>query len=79
LSKKLQSFPNFYLKVIGQTRAEGDADANQRLASARAQAVAELLKQQGIPEWRIRTEAAPSDNENGQFQSVVFEVGQRPY
>ena len=79
LSKKLQSFPNFYLKVIGQTRAEGDADANQRLASARAQAVAELLKQQGVPDWRMRTEASPSDNENGQFQSVIFEVGQRPY
>jgi outer membrane protein OmpA-like peptidoglycan-associated protein len=79
LSKKLQSFPNFYLKVIGQTRAEGDAAANQRLAAARAEAVAQMLKQHGVPDWRIRTEASPSTSENGQFQSVVFELGQRPY
>lgn len=79
LSKKLQSFPNFYLKVIGQTRAEGDAAANERLAAARAKAVAEMLKQHGVPEWRIRTKASPSTRENGQFQSVIFEVGQRPY
>jgi outer membrane protein OmpA-like peptidoglycan-associated protein len=79
LSKKLQSFPNFYLKVIGQTRAEGDAAANQRLAAARAEAVAQMLQQHGVPDWRIRTEAFPSTSENGQFQSVVFELGQHPY
>jgi outer membrane protein OmpA-like peptidoglycan-associated protein len=79
LVKRLQSFPNFYLEVIGQTRAEGNADANKRLAKARAEAVANLLKQNGLPDWRIRTKAAPSGNQNGQFQSVVFKVGQQPY
>ncbi len=79
LAKRLQSFPNFYLEVIGQTRAEGNADANRRLATARADAVATLLKQNGLEDWRIRTEAAPSGDQNGQFQSVVFRVGQQPY
>lgn len=79
LVKRLQSFPNFYLEVIGQTRAEGNADANRRLAEARANAVADLLKQNGLPDWRIRTKAAPSGNQNGQFQSVIFKVGQQPY
>jgi ABC-type nitrate/sulfonate/bicarbonate transport system substrate-binding protein/outer membrane protein OmpA-like peptidoglycan-associated protein len=79
LVKRLQSFPNFYLEVIGQTRAEGNADANRRLATARADTVATLLKQNGLEDWRIRTEAAPSGDQNGQFQSVVFRVGQQPY
>ena len=79
LAKRLQSFPNFYLEVTGQTRAEGNADANKQLAKARAEAVASLLEKNGIPDWRIRTKAAPSDNQNGQFQSVIFSVGQQPY
>ena len=79
LVKRLKSFPNFYLKVIGQTRAEGNADANRQLATARAEAVAGLLKQNGLPDWRLKTDAAPSANQNGQFQSVIFHVGQQPY
>ena len=79
LAKRLQSFPNFYLEVTGQTRAEGNADANKQLAKARAEAVASLLEKNGISDWRIRTKAAPSGNQNGQFQSVIFSVGQQPY
>ncbi len=79
LVKRLKSFPNFYLEVIGQTRAEGNASANQRLAEARAEAVASLLKSNGLPDWRIRTQAAPSGNQNGHYQSVIFRVGQQPY
>ena len=79
LAKRLQSFPNFYLEVTGQTRAEGNADANKQLAKARAEAVASLLEKNGISDWRIRTKAAPSGNHNGQFQSVIFSVGQQPY
>ena len=53
--------------------------ANKQLAKARAEAVASLLEKNGIPDWRIRTKAAPSGNQNGQFQSVIFSVGQQPY
>ena len=79
LAKKLKSFPEFYVRLIGQTRAEGNADANQRLAEQRASAVSQLLIAEGIGQQRIRTEAAPSAERSGAAQSVRFVVGQRPY
>jgi len=79
LARQLEAFPTFYLQIIGQTRSEGDADANQRLANDRASAVADLLSQEGIPAWRVRTLAAPSQSASGNYQSVLFQVGQLPY
>jgi outer membrane protein OmpA-like peptidoglycan-associated protein len=79
LARQLEAFPTFYLQIIGQTRSEGDADANQRLANDRASAVADLLSQEGIPAWRVRTQAAPSQSASGNYQSVLFQVGQLPY
>ena len=78
-ARKLSNFPEFYLRIIGQTRAEGDAEANQRLAEARAAAVAQQLAQDGIGQERIRTEAAPSGDRDVTAQSVRFVVGQLPY
>jgi outer membrane protein OmpA-like peptidoglycan-associated protein/ABC-type taurine transport system substrate-binding protein len=79
LAKRLQSFPLFYLRVIGHTRSEGDADANRRLAQARAEAAAQFLISQGVAVPRIRTEAAPAALTGGEAQSVSFVVGQLPY
>ena len=79
IAKQLKTFPEFYLRLIGQTRAEGDPDANRRLASQRADAVAELLLAAGIGRQRIRTEAAPSVDLGGEAQSVRFVLGQLPY
>ena len=79
LAKRLAAFPNFYLKLIGQTRAEGNVDANQRLAEQRAKAVSQRLTEQGVEIERIHTEAAPSNQRGGAAQSVVFQVGQLPY
>ncbi len=79
VAKKLQTFPEFYVRLIGQTRAEGDADANRRLAEQRANAVAERLTSAGVGSQRIRTEAAPSVDRSGSAQSVRFVVGQLPY
>ena len=79
LARQLEAFPNFYLEIIGQTRAEGNVSANQRLATDRADAVADLLRQEGVENWRIRTEAAPSRSASGSYQSVLFQVGQLPY
>ncbi len=79
LSKRLQSFPEFYLRVIGQARAEGDPEANRQLAQARADAAAQYLIGQGLSADRIRTEAAPSTVAGGEAQSVLFVVGQVPY
>lgn len=79
LAKRLQSFPQFYLRVIGQTRAEGDPEANRQLAQARAEAAAKHLLAEGVPAPRLRTEAAPSASGEGEAQSVSFFVGQVPY
>ncbi|MBI5387946.1 MAG: OmpA family protein [Verrucomicrobia bacterium] len=79
LAKRLQSFPQFYLRVIGQTRAEGDPEANRQLAQARAEAAARQLMADGIAAHRLRTEAAPSTLAEGEAQSVAFVVGQMPY
>lgn len=79
LARRLQSFPNLYLRVIGQTRSEGDPEANRLLAQARAESVARFLGTQGINPDRIRTEAVPSSMAGGEGQTVAFVVGQLPY
>jgi outer membrane protein OmpA-like peptidoglycan-associated protein len=79
LTKRLESFPNFYLRIIGRTRSEGDADANRRLAESRAAASAEYLRRQGVLPERLRTEAAPESAASGAGQAVSFEVGQPAY
>jgi len=79
LAKRLQSFPQFYLRVVGHARAEGDPEANRQLAQSRAEAAAQFLVAQGINGNRIRTEAAPSTLKSGEAQAVSFVVGQVPY
>ncbi|MDA1273458.1 MAG: OmpA family protein [Verrucomicrobia bacterium] len=79
LAKRLNSFPQYYLRVIGHTRAEGDPDANRLLAEQRALAAADLLLAHGLSRARIHTEAAPTTVESGEAQSVAFVVGQLPY
>ena len=78
-ARKLKTFPHFYLRIIGQTRAEGDPEANRLLARERAQAVADFLTGEGIARHRIRIEAQPSADRSGSAQSVRFFVGQLPY
>ncbi len=78
-ARKLKTFPHFYLRIIGQTRAEGDREANRVLAQERARAAAGFLIGEGVPEERIRTEAQPSGDRSGAAQSVRFVVGQLPY
>jgi len=79
LAKRLQSYPRFYLRVIGHARPEGDPEANRQLAQARAEAAAQFLVTQGVNNNRIKTDAAPSKVEGGEAQAVSFVVGQVPY
>lgn len=79
LAKRLQSFPQFYMRVVGHTRAEGDPEANRILAQSRAEAAAQSLESEGLPKWRIKTEASPSSTGGGEAQAVSFYVGQLPY
>ncbi|MBL9137254.1 MAG: OmpA family protein [Verrucomicrobiales bacterium] len=78
LARRLQSFPKFYIRVVGLARAEGDAEANRALARDRAQAAAQVLAAQGINIQRIRTEAAVQST-GAEAQAVTFIVGQLPY
>jgi hypothetical protein len=79
LAEQMKTFPQFYLTVIGQSRAEGDPEANLALARSRADAVATYLVGEGLSENRIRATASPTSQRGGQAQSVQFVVGQRPY
>ena len=79
LARRLQSYPQFYLRVIGHARAEGDPEANRQLAQSRADAAAQYLTNAGVNANRIRTEALPSKSESGDAQAVSFVAGQVPY
>ena len=75
----LDSFPNFYLRVIGHARPEGDPEANKALARARAESAAAFLRDEGLAPARIRTESATTREQSGAGQTVTFAVGQLPY
>ncbi|MEE2947413.1 MAG: OmpA family protein [Verrucomicrobiota bacterium] len=79
LKRMLDSFPTFYLRVVGQARAVGDPEANHRLARSRAESVVTFLKDEGVSSNRIRTEASSADSRAGSAQSVRFVLGQVPY
>jgi outer membrane protein OmpA-like peptidoglycan-associated protein/ABC-type nitrate/sulfonate/bicarbonate transport system substrate-binding protein len=79
LAKPLESLPRYYLRVVGHTRAEGDLEANRKLAQERADATAKYLVEKGIAPDRIRAEAAQAEGSGGDAQSVAFVLGQLPY
>jgi len=79
VARRLKTFPRFYLRVIGNARAEGDPEANRLLAQSRAESAANFLIGQGVSANRLRTETAPSAVTGGEAQAVSFAVGQRAY
>jgi len=81
LAERLNSMPGYYVLVVGHARAEGDASANQQLASDRASAAADALRQGGVHANRIHatTDVAAAGQGNGDAQSVSFVVGRPPY
>lgn len=79
LAKKVKAWPEYYLLVTGHARAEGDAEANRRLATQRAEHVVEFLVQQGIGKNRTRARTAEPSTRGGAAQSVSFTVGRIPY
>ncbi|MFH1077354.1 MAG: phosphate ABC transporter substrate-binding/OmpA family protein [Pseudomonadota bacterium] len=72
LARKLAGWPYYYLKVAGHARAEGDPQANIKLAEERANAVAQLLTAYGVDKARIKASAATPSSQNGAAQSVSF-------
>ncbi len=79
LATRLASWPQYYLRIEGHARAEGDPQANLQLAMERAQAAADRLIAAGVEPNRIRTFAAPPGGSEGDSQSVSFIVGSPPY
>ena len=82
IASKLKSFPQYYLRVVGHTRKEGDPAANKILATQRAEAAAKALKALGIANHRIRAIASTLTStkmQGGAAQSVTFELLGKPY
>ena len=79
LARKLTSLPHYYLRVVGHTRAEGDRDANLRLARERARAAYDHLVSAGVSPSRLRAEAAKPSGTDGDNQSVQFILVEAPF
>lgn len=75
LGENLKTFPQYYLVVRGNVAAEGDVEANHKLAESRAQTAVDYLIQKGVDTARIR---ANTTNPNGS-STVAFVLGELPY
>ena len=76
MADRIQSWPTYYLRVVGHARTEGDKEANLKLAASRSIAVREYLVSQGVSENRLRAESAA---ELSQDAEVSFVLGHNPY
>ncbi len=79
LAERIEAWPLYYLTIVGQTRQQGDSEANRKLSVARSAAVFEALLELGVPRASMRTQARSGSSNGGAAQSVVFEVGQPSY
>ena len=55
LSQSLDRYPQSTIQIVGHTDSDGDAASNQQLSERRANAVADVLLNQGVPFNRVRT------------------------
>ncbi|WP_299726012.1 OmpA family protein [uncultured Tateyamaria sp.] len=55
LAQSLQRYPQSTIQIVGHTDSDGDAAFNQQLSERRANAVADVLLNQGVPFNRVRT------------------------
>ena len=55
LAQSLQRYPQSTVQIVGHTDSDGDAASNQLLSERRANAVADVLLNQGVPFNRVRT------------------------
>ncbi|MFK7835195.1 MAG: OmpA family protein [Sulfitobacter sp.] len=55
LAQNVQVYADSTLQVVGHTDSDGDAGYNQTLSEGRAQSVANVLINNGVPPQRIRT------------------------
>lgn len=79
LTRRMRSLPNYYLRVVGHSRAEGDPAANLALAEQRAQAAVDYLVAKGLSSNRVLAVGAPPSGTGGDVQAVTFVLAQKPY
>ncbi|MFA4845913.1 MAG: OmpA family protein [Patescibacteria group bacterium] len=79
VAEQLKAWPSYYLTVVGNTRKEGDPEANRVLAKARADTVVEKMIQLGISKNRVRGIASTENQNNPQGQSVTFKLLRQSY
>lgn len=74
LAEQARDLPGYKVQVEGYASAVGSSDANQRLSMRRADAVAAVLNQSGIPPTRMVVPAAMGESQ--QLASTVTVKGQ---
>lgn len=74
VAQSLNDYPNTTVQVVGHTDSDGDAGYNQRLSERRANAVADVLLEGGVPFSRVRTFGR---GENQPVASNLTEAGKR--
>ena len=72
---KLESWPQYYVMIRGNSGSRGDPEANRKLAKQRAEAALQYLESKGVAAERIR---ATEGDATGSM-SVTFVLGQPPY
>jgi len=55
VASNLQAYPDSTIQIVGHTDSDGDAAYNQQLSERRANSVADVLLDAGIPFSRIQT------------------------
>ncbi|MEO9820248.1 MAG: OmpA family protein [Paracoccaceae bacterium] len=55
LAQNLQQYPQSNVQIVGHTDSDGDASSNLQLSERRANAVADVLLESGIPFSRMQT------------------------
>jgi outer membrane protein OmpA-like peptidoglycan-associated protein/ABC-type nitrate/sulfonate/bicarbonate transport system substrate-binding protein len=79
LAYNLESWPMYYLMVVGRASAVGDMEANIALAERRAQAVGEYLTSGGVSPNRVKIIATKPMGDSPTAQAVTFSLGQLPF
>jgi len=77
LSQQLGAWSTYYVRVVGESRADGDAAANARLATDRAAAVVAYLTSKGVSVNRLRPESAKASADGA--AEVSFVLVQKAY
>jgi outer membrane protein OmpA-like peptidoglycan-associated protein/ABC-type nitrate/sulfonate/bicarbonate transport system substrate-binding protein len=75
LAENLETWPQYYLTVIGSTTSRGNLEANRILAKNRAQTALDYLIQKGVDKNRIHV----ATNDTNGSTTVTFVLGELPY